>query len=92
MTKNLNRDEIAGYSFYMCDICYGNGREDEFTKLPCGDRFMTECLRDYWTTQVNTNTLELIQCPAVNCREKPSQEVIKMVIGTDCFDKFEKVR
>ena len=53
---------------------------------------MTECLRDYWTTQVNTNSLDLIQCPAVECREKPSQEVIKRVIGADCYDKFEKVR
>ena len=69
----------------FCQICYCEGPASTFFTLSCLHEFDTECLRDYFMTQIRTNTLEHIQCPDANCRQKPERIEIEKILGRENF-------
>ena len=74
-----------------CGICYDGAPTAQFTELVCGHYWMTECLKEYWMCQVQTNSLEHVQCPEAECRVKPSHSEIEAVLQSRDFVQYRRI-
>ena len=73
-----------------CKICLEDMEIEMATMLySCDHVFHTECLQQYFQSEINQNHCPLV-CPVVECRKILSTSDIKQVLSDDLIEKYEK--
>lgn len=75
----------------MCEICYIEFRDKDFTGLECGHRFCSDCWTSYLETKItNDGKSDLIKCAAHECHILVNDElVLRLIKKKDVVKRYQ---
>ena len=82
-TDDLSEVELA----FQCMICGKGSSPDDLTKLPCGHKAKTSCLKEIVEEQLKLNPVGVpkITCHVKVCDKTMTKEMMIEILGEDSF-------
>ncbi|XP_021316090.1 E3 ubiquitin-protein ligase RNF14-like isoform X2 [Sorghum bicolor] len=81
--------EIFLKSFHECGICLSENTGRNFIKLPCHHLFCLTCMKSHCRIHVTEGNLTQLTCPDTTCRSPLPPSVLKILLGDDCYKRWE---
>jgi len=73
-----------------CSICICEYLPEELkSSLPCKHTFCSTCLSEYLHTKIHANEILNIPCPQVGCQELFTEKVIKDILPTSGYNRYQ---
>lgn len=76
---------------HQCSICYEEYAGTNFIKLSCGHFFCLECMKTYSNIHLIEGTVMKLKCPDAKCKELILPNVLKRLLGTESYQRWESV-
>ncbi|XP_066331602.1 uncharacterized protein [Miscanthus floridulus] len=81
--------EIFLKSLHECGICLSENTGRNFIKLPCHHLFCLTCMKSHCRIHVTEGNLTQLTCPDTTCRSPLPPSVLKILLGDDCYKRWE---
>ena len=86
------REREFAESFFDCEICFLSLPGTKCKRLEqCGHVHCCECLRLHVTTKIRSGDVTKIGCPSGSCKESLSLHVIRELVSSDTFERFDQL-
>lgn len=71
---NKDEEQLAfNKSTYLCGICQTDYKGEFCSKFECGHVFCNDCLFEYFTSLIESGSIERVHCPEYECTTKLSK-------------------
>ncbi|CAG2112401.1 unnamed protein product [Medioppia subpectinata] len=74
---------------FTCDICTDAVPRKRFISCGCPHKYCAECLAKHFTTLIAAGQFANIGCPAQGCDTIATQVLIKRLVDTDSYERYE---
>ncbi|OCT88549.1 hypothetical protein XELAEV_18017178mg [Xenopus laevis] len=76
---------------YMCNICFSEKLGSECTSFKnCEHVYCNECLKDYYTVQIQDGQVQALNCPEQKCPSVASPAQVKVLVGEELFSRYDQ--
>ncbi|XP_041441196.1 ring finger protein 14 gene 4 L homeolog isoform X1 [Xenopus laevis] len=77
---------------YMCNICFSEKLGSECTNFKdCQHVYCNECLKDYYTVQIQDGQVKALNCPEQKCPSVASPAQVKVLVGEELFSRYDRL-
>ncbi|OCT88548.1 E3 ubiquitin-protein ligase RNF14 [Xenopus laevis] len=77
---------------YMCNICFSEKLGSECTNFKnCEHVYCNECLKDYFTVQIQDGQVQALNCPEQKCPSVATPAQVKVLVGEELFSRYDRL-
>ncbi|OCT88547.1 E3 ubiquitin-protein ligase RNF14 [Xenopus laevis] len=77
---------------YMCNICFSEKLGSECTHFKdCQHVYCNECLKDYYTVQIQDGQVQALNCPEQKCPSVATPAQVKVLVGEELFSRYDRL-
>lgn len=83
-------ERVFNSSYFQCDVCLSEKQGSVCMRFyECSHTFCCECLKEYFTVQINDGAVKNLTCPEAECNTQAQPSQVKSLINPDLYSKYE---
>lgn len=83
--------ELYLQSSHCCEICYNIKMGHDCVRFLCSHVFCKECVKQYFTSNIQEGNVDLVKCLGFNCKIRPSTDLVKNLVGEELFERYDGI-
>ncbi|KAL3878211.1 hypothetical protein ACJMK2_030579 [Sinanodonta woodiana] len=79
-------------SIFTCKVCFSDVVGAKcISFLGCGHIYCSDCMRDYFSVQIQEANVRGLECPEEKCESQAHPSQVKQLVTPELFAKYEKL-
>lgn len=90
--NELEGERIFKSTYINCGVCFDEKLGTSCIRFPqCKHTYCTNCMKDYFTVQINEGAVKALTCPQEKCSSQADPGMVKKLVDSSLFEKYDKI-